>query len=150
MKKIIIVGMFTVLVIISMVFSVGSYEKANAETPTTKFNFTNTTYDTMELVEFSCDNIIPIYEGTKTECIVSHYYSNDNGKTFEIINQGTPFYFEYIPTNTNNKMDMSGGVILEEISDNSMYYVTISYNVIDNNGSILEDGIITSNSIKLN
>ena len=55
-----------------------------------------------------------------------------------------------IPTNTNNKMDMSGGVILEEISDNSMYYVTISYNVIDNNGSILEDGIITSNSIKLN
>ena len=47
-------------------------------------------------------------------------------------------------------MDMSGGVILEEISDNSMYYVTINYNVIDNNGSILEDGIITSNSIKLN
>lgn len=96
------------------------------------------------LVQYSNEKNVPVYDGYTTRCVVKHYSSNGNG--FEEFHSTTMDY-QYIEEISESKCNVAGGVLVPE--DSKGYYMTIEYTVIDENNNIVEQNTIGSDKVTL-
>jgi len=149
MKKNVIlnVSSFVMLIISVVLFALSTSTIAHAEIdnePKYDVVVDLESLDGTNLVQYSNENNVPIYDGYTTRCVVKHYSSNGNG--FEEFHSTTMDY-QYIEEISESKCTVAGGVLVPE--DSKGYYMTLEYTVIDENNNIIEQKIIGSDKVTL-
>lgn len=149
MKKNVIlnVSSFVMLIISVVLFALSTSTIAHAEIDNEPKYDVVVDLESLEgtnLVQYSNEKNVPVYDGYTTRCVVKHYSSNGNG--FEEFHSTTMDY-QYIEEISESKCNVAGGVLVPE--DSKGYYMTIEYTVIDENNNIVEQNTIGSDKVTL-